>query len=57
MEVNVSNLDSVEQSTVVLIEVIMWDAVLIWLNGGVSTEVDCVVVLLQRRFKIGTFTF
>ena len=36
------NLGSSEQSTVVLIEIIIWDAVLIWLNSGVSSNVFCV---------------
>ncbi len=27
-----------EQSTVVLIEIIIWDAVLIWLNDGISSN-------------------
>ena len=42
-EVNVPNLGLATQSTVVLIEIIIWDVVLIWLNGGVSSKVDCVV--------------
>ena len=44
-EVNVPNLCSTEQSTVALIGIIMWDAVLIWLNGGVSSKADCVVAV------------
>ena len=32
-----SNLDS-ENSLVVSIEITIWDAVLIWLNGGVSSK-------------------
>ena len=43
-EVNVPHLGSTEHSTVLLIEIIIWDAVLIWLNGGVSSKLDCVVV-------------
>ena len=35
-----------DQSTVALIEVIIWDAVLILLNDGVSSKVDCVVTTL-----------
>ena len=42
-EVNVPNLSSTEQSTVVLIKIIIWDAVLIWLNGSVFSKVFCVV--------------
>ncbi len=42
-EVSVPNLGSSEQSTVVLIEMIIWDAILISLNGGVSSKVDCVI--------------
>ena len=37
------NLGVTDQSTVALIEVIIWDAVLILLNDGVSSKVDCVV--------------
>ncbi len=37
------NLGSTDQSTVVLIKIIIWDAVLTWLNGGVSSKVDCIV--------------
>ena len=37
---------STEESTVVLIELIIWDAVLIWLNGGISSTVNCVVAAL-----------
>ncbi len=51
LEVNVPRLGSTLQSTVVLIKIIIWDAVLIWLNGSVSSQVDSVVA---RRF--GTFT-
>ncbi len=43
-EVNVPKLHSTLQSTVVLIEITIWDALLIWLNGGVSSKVDCVVI-------------
>ena len=32
--------------TVVLIEITIWDAVLIWLNGGDSSKVYCVVAAL-----------
>ena len=42
---NVPNLSSTQQSTMVLIEMITWDAVLIWLNGGVSSNAFCVVKL------------
>ncbi len=37
---------STVQSTVVLIEIIIWDTVLIQLNGGVSSTMKC--VLLSR---------
>ncbi len=37
-EENVPNVGAIEQSTLVLIEIIIWDAVLIWLNGGVSSN-------------------
>ena len=43
LEINVPNLGFAEQFTAVLIEMIIWDAVLIWLNGGASSKVDCVV--------------
>ena len=39
-EGNVQNLGSTEQFTTVLIEIIIWDAVWIWLNGGVFSKVD-----------------
>ena len=42
-EINVPNLSSTDQSIVVLVEVIIWDAVLIWFNASVSSKVDCVV--------------
>ena len=42
------NLGSTEKSTVVLIEGIIWNAVLIWLNGGVSS-----IFVVETRF--GTF--
>ena len=47
-ELNVPNLGYTEQSTVVMINFVIWGAVLIWLNGGFSSKVDCVE--LQRRF-------
>ncbi len=48
-EVNVPNLGVTDQYTVALIEVIIWDALLILLNDGVSYLPKC-IVLLQRRF-------
>ncbi len=36
------NLGSSEQSTVILIEIIIWDAVLIYVNNGVSSNDFCV---------------
>ncbi len=39
---NMLNLGVADQSTVALIEVFIWDVVLILLNDGVSSELDCV---------------
>ena len=49
-EGNVPNLGSTERSTVVLIEIIIWDTVLIWLNEGISSSVFVLyfVVLFQN---------
>ena len=49
---NVANLSSLEQSTMVLIEIIIWDAILIWLNGGVSSNAFRIV---EPRFAYFVF--
>ena len=49
-EGNVPNLGSTEQSTVVLIEIFICDAVLIWLNGNVSSNAFCVVETRLAHF-------
>ncbi len=48
------NLGSTEESIVVLIELIIWDAVLIWLTDGVSSTVDCVVAALNWHIYLLT---